>query len=745
MAKAIVRDGFVQMLDESGSPVEVPESSLAHAYAAGYTPEDPQALATREREEQYGGTGQTALAFAEGVASGLTFGVSDQALVAALGEEYRENAQARAQVNPIARGSGEITGALAPALASGGSSVAARAVLSPGRAVAAAGRGIEAAAGRSLAGRVLGGAASGALEGAAFSAGRANTDAALGNTPLTVEKLLSAAGEGALWGAVGGGVLTGGTAAIGKAGGYAVKRMTGGKTLREALGEYADKTLVRRAAPDIARMSADDISRLSQRMRDAALPLDDAARTTQAAAAKLDEAHAAARRVSKLADAAQVRPDMRRMVATIDEQIAKLERTPLKDFETAASNLKRQVKPLRKALDEGREFSMSEVYDLRSKLRTAAPDSPAGSAVEHLRTQLDETMNRALDKTDDALHANNPTLAQQRRELKDAWRQAQADVDDWTTIANAAKRKPPAEVSQALPGASTMLGVLTGVATGNFGLGALTALAGSRVKDAATQYVLRRGPDVVARIADRLARSDQRISTAAKALVKGESLTFGDRALSLTTEGRTGGIVANAVARLVQQVSDPAEIVRATSEIAAADPDLAASVAQTMAADAAYLRDLLPPTYSRDANTLTLEAAGEPTMSPYAQRKLLRVAEALNSPDAVLENLSHGRLYPEQMQALRDRRPELYAEMRSKVAIYAAEQGTALPFRRRNLLGQAFELPADWSLLPENLQAIQAAVELPPQDSPAPSQSANISDEVSESFALPSNPIGQSI
>jgi hypothetical protein len=159
-----------------------------------------RAAATAE-EQHYGGAGQQAIAGLEGLASGATIGLSDLLL-------DDEETRARARYNPGTRLATELTGAIVPALLSGGTGTAASvARLTPTALAASAGAKVARVAGRGLPTAL-------AVEGAIQGAGTAVSRATLANDPLTIESVAAGAGMGGLLGA-GLGILSRGTTKAG--------------------------------------------------------------------------------------------------------------------------------------------------------------------------------------------------------------------------------------------------------------------------------------------------------------------------------------------------------------------------------------------------------------------------------------------------------------------------------------------------------------------------------------------------
>ncbi len=217
----------VNLVRPDGSILQVHNPENAETLRAlGYSEESDSAAFERNRqtarEDYY--EGQKLETFAEGVAGGLTFGATDQLFENAFGWDTAE----RAQYNPGTRIAGDITGAVLPALLSGGASAPESAAGIAGRVLRATpaglvARGAEAAAPLLTSSRVGRATVRGVIEGAAYGGGAEVTNAALNDDPLTAEALVAGMG----WGALFGGGLS---ALVSKAGvaaeSYAAKRAT---------------------------------------------------------------------------------------------------------------------------------------------------------------------------------------------------------------------------------------------------------------------------------------------------------------------------------------------------------------------------------------------------------------------------------------------------------------------------------------------------------------------------------------
>ena len=254
-----VGSGEVRLVRRDGTAGTVAADRLASALSQtdsdgrpifGF--DTPRAAEERRLQAEYGDS--EVLAGLAGVGRGLTLGLSDQALTAIGGEQTEEALREMRRRNPLSSTVGEIGGALAPLLLSGGRAGAPqvgaaartatgvlRGLSAPARLAIRAGETAEAGAlaamgargGTSVASRVLrrgvsmgvGGAAEGGLQGI----GQVLTEDALGEAPITAERLVASVGLNALLGGAAGTALGGGGALLGaglQAGGRRVAQLS---------------------------------------------------------------------------------------------------------------------------------------------------------------------------------------------------------------------------------------------------------------------------------------------------------------------------------------------------------------------------------------------------------------------------------------------------------------------------------------------------------------------------------------
>lgn len=277
----VQKDATVPVVDPSGSVVGVKGGDFAQALSAGARLATTQEAHEAYLEEKHGGIGGTLAAAGEGILRGATLGGSDLIAAGTGLKGVREHLQEEKDAHPLASIGGELVGAIAPSLFSGGAGAvaeganlaragvegaelasagakafsvaraaeqgagllggAARAAGAPIRAVSALGGGVERAAGALLGdSRLARYAAKGAgmaAEGAAFGGAQEIDESVLGDHELNAEKILAAMGHGAL----AGGALGVGGHAVSEAATAGLRRLA--PKLEEWSGEQAWKAL----------------------------------------------------------------------------------------------------------------------------------------------------------------------------------------------------------------------------------------------------------------------------------------------------------------------------------------------------------------------------------------------------------------------------------------------------------------------------------------------------------------------
>lgn len=249
----------IPVQDSAGVTGTVPSEEAQRAFQQGYSIQPLESRQKSALQDQFGGAeGETKAALAA-LARGASLGTSDYALTK-LGMVDPDTLQNLKDANPGISTAGELGGAVAPALLSGGESlIGTAAELAPaaqiGKVGAAATRAAESLLGSEgtqtlaakIARTVVPKAAGYATEGALYTAGNVLSESALGDPNEVAHHALADIGMGALIGGVFGVGVEGGASGL--------LKLFGSRVTNEA-AEVAARTQVAEGAADAALASA---------------------------------------------------------------------------------------------------------------------------------------------------------------------------------------------------------------------------------------------------------------------------------------------------------------------------------------------------------------------------------------------------------------------------------------------------------------------------------------------------------
>lgn len=752
---AISDDGKLHMLNRLGVAVTIPRESLGEALQRGYTPETSSDVVARETKAERETFGQQALTVAEGGLHGATFGLGTAVAAEFGGDEYREAARERMAVNPNLYVAGEVAGTVAPSLLSGGSGALAKvAGATPASLVSRGAHIAESAAGRLL--RPLGesfgakvaksaieSGVGGLVEGAAYGLGTSLAESALEGTEWTAERAISAAGHGALYGAgIGGGVGAAGPV-LSKASRKILDRMIGeGKTLRQAVGEWADKRVISTVVGDDARIfrqitdegtNMGRLERVADSIRNAGVKNAD--ELPRVLAKQADDAIRTRAQVVRQLDDFGVRPKLApEAVDELADGIARMREAGTSDHTAIAERLEKTLTEFQKR--EGGE-TFADLFKLRTGLDDAARFARQTKNVG--QEEVGKLTAQLTRRIDDAADVASP-------EVGKLWRDSQQKASDLLLlkegIIDAGERRA---MSKAAGGSGLQTGLMGALTTLVMSGGAaLPSIAVGMASSAAHRFIRERGAAGLGWIADRVARVELRTSRAAEVLA-GVGVTatkagrkaapevletqVADRAKSRASTGRRGAIVALSESdrskryqslrtEALNIARDPMllakRVERAIAPIAASQPEVAQAMGRRMIRDHLYLLGKMPVTSTSIGETLT-PGADEPLVSKFERDKWLRSHDALEDPPSAIESLAGGVVDWEAVDALKENRPELWQSFAERTVIAASKRDSELPYKQKVYISLLFDIPTDWSMTPAGMTAIaDAAAYVPP-------------------------------
>lgn len=350
--------------------------------------------------------------------------------------------------------------------------------------------------------------------------------------------------------------------------------------------------------------------------------------------------------------------------------------------------------------------------------------SPIKQELEAIRGGFEDRIVKAIDSA--AKQAGDAEAGARLLKLK-------GDYQALSLIERAGEKSTSGAVSNRNVSLSGQIAGAAMLASGHGLLAVPTAFAHQAIKT--------RGNALAAHALDKLAdlgeamrtvrRTDTKLAAAARGLVgdgsgKATKILPGSRVPYRESEQLTapsaagsnrerGESLRNRYARAVEHVAalraNQGEIVRRASERQIANaPNLSAAIASTAVNSISYLISRLPPTLDRPSLGGRQQ---KPRQTEAEMRRFVTAYEAVQNPDRVLDNLAAGRVRREEIYALRDTSPELFAELQQRTLDDVARkeaEGRPLPYDQRLKLGILFDVPTDPSLEPATMQRLQAGL-----------------------------------
>ena len=710
-------------------------AALAKQFAAPTDADLAQAEQEIALEQQYGD--QPVRAGLEGAARGISMGLSDPALVG-LGADA-EGLQQRQARNPVAATAGELAGVGAGLLLPTGpvaatvkaGQVAERAAAKTvSKLVAGSGRAKLAA---KIAEKTVALSAQGAAEGAMFGAGHAVSEAALGNADLTAENILASMGHGAVLGGAANVVLGGSLAAV-----PTVAR--GIKPLTERVRKSAQKFMTpAEAAKELAGFTPRDVVQIEKRapqffdelpeflVARVGLKADDSA---EALAAKNTSLKRSAGReidqlvpeldvaVSQIGDMLPSRAKVyQELLDAVDERLAPLKLTPESNAAeiSALNRFRRDI--IRMGADEA-PVSFAELNQLRKLYDAKAKFSPVGTPAQNfvagVAAELRSVARQQLDGLADLASRTNASNLAAR--LKDANRDYHlSSLLNDKLLLRAEKGSNPLSFSRMVEAL-----LFTGFG-GPWGIAALATKeflqSDLRRKAIILSDVKKMADAFESRIKGATEGYVQKLKSGAKRAKALSPRMLLNSELAKTREGKqepkNRKEAFKAVSRNLSELqADPEQlmtkIAKSTSVVAQAAPETAAKMHERLLDGVNFLVARLPKSNAVVENLLT-KRDYEPSSLELA--KFERYLQVVEAPATVLDELESGTLTTEHIEALKAVYPQIYQQVRVAVLDELLKLDEAVPYSKRVQLGILLDIPADESLTPESIQALQANFE----------------------------------
>jgi hypothetical protein len=623
--------------------------------------------------------------------------------------------------------------------------------------------------GRKLAATALSKGAGSAVEGAFYGAGNLLTEQALGDEELTAEKVIANVGLGAvLGGALGGAMGAGGVLVkegVSKASSMLGETGIAGKA-EEYLTGLANESAIKATGArgsDIRKLGTDaKITQLGEDIRSFTLKdgrkLLEAGDDSGALLAKLRSARsevgqelgALRRAVDKgVRDNPELALDVGAYLGRVREEVLEpLQKSGVPSVRALGKNVYKELSAIQKAYEKGHEFAPSELEQFRKDLAKVAypqkpamggipaPTAPHGIELQKAERILSDMLEKNANEVADKLGGPGQEYARLRR-LNESFIKASDMADKATKQDLGNRRISPTDyltgigagVGGAIAGGP--VGVVAGLAAAaghlvvrERGRSVVAVMAekaaGLMAAEKAGQAVTKRITGAVDGFFSRTSEAVRRIPAPASTSVLSEARFAGRQqhttevhrqAVADSESGRSGRLqhYRKRLDELTQIAGNPmasAERLSASTHgLGMAAPTVAGHV-QTKAAQAASFLLAKAPKPPASPNSLNPFARKwEPSDIDLA--KWERYAAAASDPLSVVDELKHGTISREGVEALKTLYPKLYEEVATKLTARAVEHKADIPYRDRLALGILLGTPTDESLSPSFLRTVQ--------------------------------------
>ena len=728
----------VNLIAPDGSAVNADAEHVESLLAEGYKQASDSDVRAHADALEYGDVGSQIAAGLEGVAQGATMGAYG-AVGGLISDDYDAERRKREQYNPGTALAGNVVGAVAPALLSGGvGSAAALARLTPAAQLARLstrmGTVLTERMGATALGRIGALVATGAGEAALDTTTRNVMDAvARGDVEISAERMLEGAWDtakaAALGGAIGGGLggLVEGTAAAGRglsklaeklpsvadfANGRAFKAALGRSNIplvrqaerfggAEAIGETLNKFDVTRGAAGV-----ETIAERTGELRD---------QIGKRIGELVDEVSVAGGPGPSRADLAQ------RIYSEVIDPLAK---------DAAKRPVARQLEGrVQDIIDDLTAPGADAIgLDQLNKLRQSMGDMAAWS--KRVPSESDEAYmdvyrlvsNYWADSAEKAAQAaGTPQLASELRQLK----------RDYSHIAfanDAAEDAVKAKLANRFASPSDYgVGAATAIATGGTSLGALASgMAGAALNKLVREHSNSLVANTLYKLAQSGVKREKALEGAVQSAIKSLALPATTSLAPLAPRVATPSVPGAQIQLMIQQaqeLQDPdspasAQLDAMTLQLAGESPEFADAIRQKVMQRATMIVQRLgPQTDPRDP----LKSQPMP-IDRVTKTRNDRFMQAAANPAAALDRLASGQGSPEDMEVIKALTPAVHQEFVQRVMGQITGKKLQISLKQKQKLHFALGVPVSRDQTPEMVDFYQGNVAGSPQPAPAEQQ-----------------------
>lgn len=755
----------IPVINSAGQPGTVDASEIKTAIDQGYKFDQTKFQDERLKEEKFGDS--PVLAGLAGAGRGITFGVSDKVL-AETGLVDAETLRELDERNREASIAGEIAGTVLPALATGGSSVAARGAQIAGKGIlgaAKAGQVVEGITAKALSKiikdtgskkiaqkiveRSLPKIAGSAVEGSFYGAGKLISEDALGRREFNAENLVSDAGLGAILGGAAGGLF--GAAQLLVPVTSKIKDPVTGK-VKTILRKFADKE---DAALDLVGLTpakktaiknndpklVEELPDFLKNKLEMGIISNDGKMLEGISKIKVEagnEISSVAKTIDKIAQTApQVLPTKSKVFSNVvkkldDEFLSKYANTP--GFSSQLAPIKKLRAEYDSLATSQERVSFQELHELRKQTdslinfeKEIGKSTLKDKALREVRNDLRAELN------DIAKTASNLDASKDFGDLFNRLRTANNDYHIAAAIAPSVAKK--VDKSKLINFQDVVTGSVGAGLGGEGGL-AVAALKKFTESDLKRRLIILTDMEKIAQKVNKTI--DKSVNnfvskkttvpvftpTSTRILFNSKLINSEDRKdLKKAQDNKDKGAVIQIISKSIDRLASDSEfllnrVLRSNSRIAQAAPLAADELTPVIQRGIAFLASKVPRDPSPTGALGILSRKWKP--SDIQISKFERYMQAVENPLEAISELESGGMSREAVEAIRVVYPDLYSRLQDKVMEKIAQDPESLTYQQRMQLGVILNIPSDASLHTDNFIALQRQFQ--PQEPEQPQQ-----------------------
>jgi hypothetical protein len=720
--------GHLAFVDDRGEVQSVPAENAAEAMQYGYRP------ATRaEFKAARDGFAGDVMAGITGVGRGLSFGLTDPLTIEAdralegdrAAEDMRQELSDLKEGHPHASLAGEV----------GGSLLALMFGAPPAETEAALGEGFLTRAGQ----RIVRGAPQLVGEGALYGMGQQLSEDALGGHELAAGKYLASgleggifnlllgsafhvAGGAALDGAVSGAksLLSSAAKASEEGGGASLLSRAEGEAERQAFKATGAKIGAIKKLGVTAEEQGMNAEKIGRTLLDEGIVTPMASKPEMASRvdAALEKYGSEIGTLRKGLDRSAIRPEVEPILKRIDDEVV----VPLAEKAFTGAELRAVESPILELTDRVKGKEAFDSFEQLQTLRRDLADFIYPKAVKGALPPPPPAGFESLKRVERILEEEYETAAARAsKDLGEDFTQrysfAKARYSDLSKARDILASEGAREIANRAFSLTDTIAAGHGFQTAALGvlsghpaaaLAAIAPLANKAVRTYGNQtaaYVLNRMTKLEA-VKRAVHGFDNKLDVAARALFTKETKTLGPARAqrTITPEERRA---------LRQMLANPSAMTEAISDamartgLAHAAPKVAAAMSSTLLRAAMYVKSVLPP----EPRQIGMSFNGETPprkLGGHAQFKLDRAIDALDV-DRTLDDLGHGKISRQQVEALKFVDPPLFVEIQNRLRSYGQENDPRVNVQKQVALSILFDTPVSAYTQPATRRGFQQA------------------------------------